>query len=202
VCIGSSTGGPPVLETILTRLPASLGVPVVVAQHMPGIFTASMAERLNQMCNLPVVHVEQSMPLERGKVYIAPGGRQLHLTRTGTLTRQLLVNDLPADALYKPSVDILFASAAEAIGRRVLAIVLTGMGVDGLEGARALHQREAVILAQNEPTCVVYGMPKAVTENALVAASLDPQQIAAALTALARECPHIVRQDGTVAGSV
>ncbi len=185
VCIGSSTGGPPVLETILTALPATMKTPIVVAQHMPAVFTKSMSERLASDCNMEVVHAENHTPLESGKIYIAPGGQHIHLNKLGLAKWELLVNGEPTGALYKPSVDALFYSAAKHTGSRTLAVVLTGIGNDGLEGARALHARNGTILAQNQETCVVYGMPKAVTENALIAASLAPQQIAKSLLTLA-----------------
>jgi len=185
IYIGSSTGGPPVLERILVDLPASLSVPVVVAQHMPEIFTKSMAERLDNICSLKVVHAENHMPIEPRTIYIAPGGHHVHINKRGLARWELLVNNQPTDAVYKPSVDALFHSAAKHTASRSLAIVLTGIGQDGLEGGRALHARNGTILAQNEETCVVYGMPKAVTENALVAASLTPEQIAASLLTLA-----------------
>ena len=185
ICIGSSTGGPPVLERILMDLPPSLSVPVVVAQHMPEIFTKSMAERLDMICSLKVVHAEDHMKIEPRTVYIAPGGHNIHLNKLDLARWELLVNDQPADAIYKPSVDALLHSAAKHAGARALGIVLTGIGQDGLEGGRALHARNGTILAQNEETCVVYGMPKAVTENALIAASLCPEQIAASLLTLA-----------------
>lgn len=178
ICIGSSTGGPPVLETILTALPAELTVPIVIAQHMPATFTASMAERLDQICRLKVVHAADGMPLERRTVYIAPGGKHTHIRKVSLARWRLQVNHEPADALYRPSADALFTSAAQAMGSRVLAIVLTGMGHDGLEGSKVLHKHGATVLAQSEETCVVYGMPKAVTEHALIAASLSPSAIA------------------------
>lgn len=186
ICIGSSTGGPPVLETVLPALPASMVTPVVVAQHMPEIFTRSMAERLNESCQMPVVHAENHMPLSSRTIYIAPGAKNIHLNKTGLARWELLVNDEPKEAIYRPSVDALLASAARATGSRTLAVVLTGIGEDGLAGARPLHAVGGVILAQSQETCVVYGMPKAVTQAALVQASLTPEQIAQSLQSLAR----------------
>lgn len=184
ICIGSSTGGPPVLERLLTDLPATLNAPIVIAQHMPEIFTKSMAARLDDICQLKVVHAENHMPMQPRTIYIAAGGHNIHINKLGLARWELQVNDQPADAIYKPSVDALFHSAAKHTASRSLAIVLTGIGQDGLEGGRALHARSGTILAQNEETCVVYGMPKAVTENALVTACLTPEQIAASLLTL------------------
>ncbi len=201
VCIGSSTGGPPLLEKILTGLPPTLSAPIVIAQHMPMIFTASMSERLGKECLLPVVHAEDRMPLDQRTIYIAPGGKNLHIKRLGLTRYILLVNDDPPEAIYKPSVDALLESAAASHGQRTLAVILTGIGEDGLVGARKLHAKGGTILAQNEETCVVYGMPKAVTQAALVAASLSPDQIGAALKTLAPK-PAPSRATGTATASV
>ncbi|MFW6033110.1 MAG: chemotaxis-specific protein-glutamate methyltransferase CheB [Phycisphaeraceae bacterium] len=186
VCIGASTGGPPVLEAVLAVLPAELSAPIVVAQHMPAIFTESMAGRLSRACRLPVHHVSASMPMPREGICIAVGGKHLHVEKSGLAKWQLRVSDQPREALYRPSVDALFDSAGRAAGARALGIVLTGMGSDGLEGGRTLRQAGGTLLAQSEETCVVYGMPKAVTENGLVSASLPPRGIAQALRSLAR----------------
>ena len=185
VCIGSSTGGPPVLEKILEALPATFNTPIVVAQHMPAVFTQSMAERLNEACPLRVVHVDQRMALEPRTIYIARGSHNIHIRKLGLARWELITNKEPADTIYWPSVDALFPSAAQHTGSRTLAIVLTGIGEDGLQGGTELFKHHGVILAQDQETCVVYGMPKAVTEKALVAASLPPDQIAKSLLTLA-----------------
>jgi len=184
VCIGSSTGGPPVLETLLADLPKNWKTPIVVAQHMPALFTRSLAERLEHFGPVQVRHGQDQMPLERATIYICPGGMQTRITKEGLGKWRLRVTDEQGPNLYKPSVDLLFESAADAFGSRVLALVLTGMGEDGLQGARKLHARKAVLLAQNAGSCVVYGMPKAVTEAGLVDASLDPARLRAALEQL------------------
>ncbi len=196
VCIGSSTGGPPVLETILTGLPASTNTPIIVAQHMPEVFTKSMSERLQEACQMRVRHAENHMPIEPSTIYIARGGLNIHISKRSAGRFELLVNDEPEGTIYKPSVDALFHSAAKHTGSRTLGVVLTGIGNDGLEGARPLHARGGVILAQSEETCVVYGMPKAVTENALIAASLSPDQIAQSLQSLAGSYPKPAARAG------
>lgn len=179
VLIGSSTGGPPVLEKLITALPASFPYPVLIAQHMPATFTASLVERINDMANVPVVHADKHMTLENGKVYLAQGGKHMRVRKgIGTSTAQIEVSTDPAEALYKPSVDELFASAASVFGSHVLAIVLTGMGCDGLEGGRKLHAVGATMIAQDHDSCVVYGMPKAVTQAGIANASMNPDQIA------------------------
>ncbi|MBL0926725.1 MAG: chemotaxis response regulator protein-glutamate methylesterase [Phycisphaerales bacterium] len=185
ICIGSSTGGPPVLETVLTALPPGFPIPVVVAQHMPEVFTRSMAERLDEMCNVPVVHLSDGAPIEAGKVHIAPGGKNAHLRRAGPRRWTVACNRDPAGTLYFPSVDVLLASAATEVGGRTLAVVATGMGEDGVKGAAKLVAAGGTILAQSEETCVVFGMPKAVTQAALSIASLSPKQIGEALRSVA-----------------
>ncbi|MEX1090684.1 MAG: chemotaxis-specific protein-glutamate methyltransferase CheB [Phycisphaeraceae bacterium] len=186
ICIASSTGGPPVLEEILSALPATLVAPVVVAQHMPELFTRSMAQRLGEICRLRVHHVADRMPMERQGIYICPGGAHTHVHKVGLAKFELRVSADPVEAVYRPSADVLIGTAAAAAGSRVLAIVLTGIGEDGLRGCRALHEQHGVILAQDQESCVVYGMPKAVTQSALATASLAPAAIARSLCTLAR----------------
>ncbi len=182
LAIGSSTGGPPVLETVLTQLTADTPVPVVVAQHMPVLFTKSLAERLNDMCAMPVLHAEPGMTLEPGFIYIAPGGKHTRVLRKGAGRLSLEVSPEPAAALYKPSVNELFASAAKACGGRSLAVILTGMGDDGLLGAKDLRAKGATIIAQDMQSCVVYGMPKAVSQAGLADGSMPPDDIGRVLS--------------------
>ena len=186
ILIGSSTGGPPVLETIFTSLPQGFTTPVVVAQHMPELFTKSMAQRLDEVSVLHVQHGENRMPIQRGCAYIAPGGLHTHIRKTRLAQWHLEVGTQPASALYRPSANALFESAAQSVGSRCLAIVLTGIGDDGCNGARELHAKHAAVLAQSEETCVVYGMPKAVTQAGITQASLSPEQLGQALAGLAR----------------
>ena len=177
LAIGSSTGGPPVLETILSTLPSDFPLPIVIAQHMPEVFTQSMAKRLNDFCQITVNHGETGMALKPGNAYIAPGGKHAHVQgRPGRLT--LLVNDEPADASYKPSVTALFESCVKATGKHTLGIVLTGIGSDGLEGAKPLHELGATLIAQDEASSVVYGMPRAIAEAGIADAKLNPAAIA------------------------
>jgi two-component system chemotaxis response regulator CheB len=183
ILIGSSTGGPPVLERLLTRLPADMPMPIVIAQHMPPMFTKSLAERLDQMCAVSVVHGDQELPLHPGTVYITIGGRHGKIARGADRKLKFLPADEPASALYKPSVNALFASGAEVLGAAALGIVLTGMGDDGLIGARKLRELGGTVLAQSAETCVVYGMPRAVVE-ASVATAHSPDEIAALLAGL------------------
>lgn len=185
--IGSSTGGPPILEKIITSLPADFALPVVIAQHMPELFTRSMADRLDALSPLKVLHAEQGAPIDIGQVHVAPGGRHTKVRRrVGGLGLRIEIGDEPRSATYRPSVDELFATSAAVAGRRVLAVVLTGMGADGLEGGKLLHAAGGTLLAQDEASCVVYGMPKAVTQAGITAATLTPDEMAAVLRSLVR----------------
>ena len=163
VAIGSSTGGPVALQQVLTQLPAAFPLPILLIQHMPSTFTPAFAQRLNQQCQIRVKEAEDGEMLEKGTAYLAPGGRQLGLVDRGG---KVLVRIYDGDASlhYKPSVDLAFASAAEIFPGKVLSVVMTGMGADGREGARALKKGGATVWAQDEATCVIFGMPGAVVE--------------------------------------
>ncbi len=177
VVVGSSTGGPPVLETLIEALPAGFSCPIIIAQHMPALFTKSLAERLHDMAAVRVVHGEDGAPVGPGVVYVAPGGKQTRVRRNGgRLT--LEVNDEPGGLLYKPCVNELFSSAARLTGSRTLGIICTGMGDDGLLGSRDLKGRGGTLLAQDMASCVVYGMPRAVNMAGLCDANLPPNDLA------------------------
>jgi len=185
IVIGSSTGGPPVLETLLSQLPVDITVPIIIAQHMPKLFTKSMSERLDSLSPLTVVLGESGMPLYPGTVYIGEGGRHIRILKSSAGRMALEISENPADALYKPSVNELFASASKAVGNKCLGVMCTGMGDDGVIGAKPLKGAGGKLLAQNESTCVVYGMPKAVVDAGFADAALAPDQIAQALARLA-----------------
>ena len=163
VAIGTSTGGPVALQTVLSEIPANFPVPVIIVQHMPAAFTPAFAARLNGQCKLTVSEAKSGDELKAGHAYLAPGGKQMLVEgRRGKAT--LTIRDDDTQRLtYKPSVDLTFASLAKTYGGDVLGIILTGMGADGREGCRMLQQRGATIWAQDEDTSVVYGMPQAVT---------------------------------------
>lgn len=160
VAIGTSTGGPVALQKVLTRLPASFPAPLVLIQHMPAAFTKAFAERLDKLCRISVKEAEDGDQLRPGVALLAPGGKQMMVDARGT------VRILPGDERlnYKPCVDVTFGSAAKAFGDKVLAVVLTGMGADGREGARMLKQAGSSVWAQDEASCVIYGMPMAVAK--------------------------------------
>ncbi len=158
VLMGSSTGGTQALELVLTSLPSD-APGIAITQHMPEKFTAMYAQRLNGICAMNVREAKDGDRLERGVALIAPGGRHMQLQK---LNGQYYVKvfDGPPVNRHKPSVDVLFKSAAECAGRDALGIILTGMGDDGARGMKAMHDQGARCIAQNEETCVVFGMPK------------------------------------------
>jgi two-component system chemotaxis response regulator CheB len=158
VVIGSSTGGTQALEAVLTKLPAD-APGIAITQHMPEKFTAMYAKRLDSICAMNVREAKDGDRLERGVVLIAPGGLHMQL-RKAAGQYFVTVLDGPPVNRHKPSVDVLFKSASECAGRDVLGIILTGMGDDGARGMKILHDGGARTIAQNEETCVVFGMPK------------------------------------------
>lgn len=163
LAIGASTGGPVALQKVLTALPANFPYPIILVQHMPGTFTTAFAERLNNYCKIKVKEAVNGDTLEPGCAYLAPGGRQL-VAKRDFRNVTLQVCDVPdKDKVgYKPSVDITFSSLAKVYSGDVLGVILTGMGADGREGCRELQQLGATIWAQDQASCVVYGMPQAV----------------------------------------
>lgn len=171
VAIGTSTGGPVALQRVLTQLPANFPAPIVLIQHMPAAFTKAFAERLDKLCRIQVKEAEDGDILRPGLALLAPGGKQMMVDGRGA------VKILPGDERlnYKPCVDITFGSAAKSFNDKVLAVVLTGMGADGREGARLLKQNGSQVWAQDEASCVIYGMPMAVVKADLADAvySLD-----------------------------
>ncbi len=166
VAVASSTGGPVALTQVLTRLPADLHAPVVVVQHMPASFTPAFAQRLDQQCAVSVKEAADGDRLQAGHVYIAPGGRQMTFAQHGGEI-QIRIEDGAPELHYRPCADVSFTSIAEVCGGRVLALVLTGMGADGREGARALKTQGATVWSQDEASSVIYGMPMAVAEAGL-----------------------------------
>ncbi|MDX1945372.1 MAG: chemotaxis response regulator protein-glutamate methylesterase [Pirellulaceae bacterium] len=170
VVIGSSTGGPMALATVIGRLPAGFPVPVVVVQHMPPVFTRHLATRLNQDSPLDVTEAVGGEALRPGQVLIAPGDFHLELVRRGTEVVTALHQGPPENSC-RPAVDVLFRSAAGVFGAGCLAVVLTGMGQDGLRGGQHLTQAGGTLLAQDEASSVVWGMPRAVTEAGLASAT-------------------------------
>ncbi len=178
LAIGTSTGGPLALQTVLTPLPGDFPLPILLIQHMPGTFTPAFAKRLDQLCQIQVREAQDGDTLERGVAYLAPGGKQMTVAkRGGRLVLRVEAGD--PELTYKPSVDVTFASIAEHVPGETLAIVLTGMGSDGCKGAKLLHKGGSRIWAQDEATSVVYGMPAAVNEAGIAERVLPLHEIAA-----------------------
>jgi two-component system, chemotaxis family, protein-glutamate methylesterase/glutaminase len=176
VAIGVSTGGPDALARLLPTLPASLPVPVVIAQHMPPIFTTLLATRLSAKCKLPVRECKSGEALLPGCAFLAPGDFHMVTSREGQVVR-LRVNQSAKENFCRPSVDVLFRSVGNAYGSRALGIILTGMGQDGLKGCQALHGLGSRIVAQDEATSVVWGMPGFVARAGLADKILPLGQI-------------------------
>lgn len=181
LAIGTSTGGPIALQTILTKLPQNYPLPIILVQHMPATFTAAFANRLNNLCQISIKEAQDGDLLKPGHAYLAPGGKQMIITGTENAKKIKILEDDSTRLTYKPSVDISFGSAAKVYHGDVLGVILTGMGHDGREGSRMLKSKGATIWAQDEQSCVVYGMPQAVTAAAISELSLPLNEIAGAI---------------------
>jgi two-component system, chemotaxis family, protein-glutamate methylesterase/glutaminase len=174
--IGISTGGPQALSRMLPQLPADLNVPIFIVQHMPPTFTKSLADSLNTRCKFRVKEAEDGETVQANMGYIAPGGKQMRVTLgVDALTKIIRVTDDPPENHCKPSVDYLFRSLAHHYVGRATGVVMTGMGNDGMEGAKLLKRNGAFVIAQDEESCTVFGMPKEVIQAgaADLVASLD-----------------------------
>lgn len=180
LAIGCSTGGPDALTKVLTGVPADIGVPIVITQHMPPVFTKMFAERLDRSTALHVVEATDGMELTAGWAYIAPGDQHLVFHRRGTATLTQL-SGAPPENSCRPAVDVMFRSVASLWSGSALATVLTGMGQDGRNGAKVMRDAGAEILAQDEATSVVWGMPGAVVGAGLADEVLPLDRIAAFL---------------------
>ncbi|MDB4972736.1 MAG: two-component system, chemotaxis family, response regulator CheB [Myxococcaceae bacterium] len=180
VVIASSTGGPNALDDVLSRLPKQMPVPILVVQHMPPLFTRVLAERLNSRAELRVLESAGGELLAAGNIYIAPGNRHLELQRTADGVRTMLT-DGPHENSCRPAADVLFRSVARIYGGATLAVVLTGMGQDGARGAREIYDAGGRVLVQSGPTCVIWGMPKAVEEAGLAEAVVPLPEMASAI---------------------
>lgn len=175
VLIGSSTGGPVILQKILSGLPANFPYPILLVQHMPSTFTTAFAERLNRICQIQVKEAIDGDAIKPGVALLAPGGKQMLIDERGGCVH---ISDGNDKFQYKPCVDVTFGSAARSIKGRMLGIILTGMGADGREGCKLLKKDNAVIWTQDEESCVVYGMPQAVESAGLSNAVFSADEIA------------------------
>lgn len=178
VALGTSTGGPQSLQRVIPLLPADLGVPVVVTQHMPPNFTQSLASRLNTLSKVEVVEAQGKEKLEPNVVYIAKGGYHLKFKKVGPSVYTELSTE-PSNVFNIPGVDVMVDSIAELYGKECLGVIMTGMGSDGCKGLTNLKRMGGTIIAQNEPTCIVYGMPRAVVEAGIADEIVPLDEIAA-----------------------
>jgi len=187
LAIGTSTGGPVALQKVLTKIPADFPLPIILVQHMPAAFTEAFANRLNTMCKISVKEAAEGDVLKPGVAYLAPGGQQMIIDGTENAAKLKVFEDNSPRITYKPSVDISFGSAAKIYAGNVLAVILTGMGADGREGSRMLKNKGATIWSQDEESCVVYGMPQAVTAAGISQLEISLADIA---TSIIKEVDH------------
>ena len=176
LAIGTSTGGPVALQKVLAELPVGFPLPILLVQHMPGSFTGAFAQRLNSLCHISVKEAEDGDALKPGLALLAPGGKQMRVQKRGT---NFVVNIKESDPnqSYKPSVDLTYQSIAQSGIGKTLAVILTGMGSDGCEGAKLLHQMGSKVWAQSEKSCVVAGMPSAVIAAGITSHVYDLEDI-------------------------
>jgi len=175
LAIGISTGGPISLQKVIPQLSGNIKIPVFIVQHMPPKFTASLAERLNSLSSLEVREAQNDETVRHGTVYIAPGGFHMVLKKDNLNNIVIKTSELPKDVLHRPSVDVMLNSVQQIYGKNMLGVIMTGMGKDGLEGIRKLKIAGGHCIAQDEESCVVYGMPRAIVDNGLadIIASLE-----------------------------
>jgi len=178
VAIGVSTGGPNALAEVIPKIPGNFPLPIVIVQHMPPTFTGALAQSLNGSSPLEVIEARNGDPVVPGRILIAPGGRHLEVRRrpAGVVAK---LTDGPPENSCRPAVDVLFRSVAEGYaGKGVLAVIMTGMGNDGMKGVQILKRNQCYCLSQSEATCVVYGMPQAVDQAGLTDESVDLGRLA------------------------
>jgi two-component system chemotaxis response regulator CheB len=179
--IGVSTGGPQGLKAVIPRLPADFPVPVAIVLHMPVGYTEAYAKRLDESSALTVCEAREGEAVRPGVVFVAPAGRHLTFCRDSSGAVRTRLDVSPLDTPHRPSVDVLFESAADVYGDRVLAVVMTGMGADGCQGAAWIKARGGSVLTEAEETCVVYGMPRSVVEAGLSDASVPLERLTEAI---------------------
>ena len=187
VVIGSSTGGPQALRTVIERLPADLRVPVIIVQHMPPGFTKTLAERLDTLTPLSVVEATPGLSLEPGKIFIAPGDYHLEVSTSGHIE----LSQGPSERGVRPAINVTLESAAKHRGSDVVVAILTGMGSDGTRGSELVKAAGGYVVAQDEATCTVYGMPRAVAEAGLTD---EVQPISRIANAIVDQCRVAARR--------
>ena len=179
IALACSTGGPKALQDVIPFLSKDIDAPMVLVQHMPAGFTKSMADRLNEISQITVSEAVEGECLEKGHVYIAPGGKHLEVRKNPDGSHKIVLNDLPAIGGLKPCANITYDSLSDSGFDEIICVVLTGMGADGTNGILSLCQHKPVyVIAQNAETCVVYGMPKMIAETGIVDEVLPLQEVA------------------------
>jgi two-component system chemotaxis response regulator CheB len=188
VCIGVSTGGPEALMQVFGAFNAPISVPIFIVQHMPADFTALLAARLSATGVMTVKEAEEGEIAEPGMVYIAPGGFHMTISRPGTKTI-IHLNTEPPENSCRPAVDVLFRTAADVYGSSLLAVMLTGMGYDGLKGSQTIKEKGGQVIAQDEATSVIWGMPGAVVQAGLADSVLPIDKITDEIIFRTRKVP-------------
>ncbi len=180
VALGASTGGPKALQEILSQLPGNFPAPIIITQHMPGVFTKPFAERINKLCEIEIKEAEENDIIKPGVALLAPGGYQMRVRKRNREHRVEISNE-PKEIIYKPSVDITMISASQSFDKKCVGVILTGMGSDGVEGMRAIKSQGGMTIAQDKKSCVVYGMPKMVVEAGVADKTVPLDDIAGEL---------------------
>ncbi len=176
--LGISTGGPMSLQKVIPRIKGNINVPMFIVQHMPPKFTKSLADRLDGMSELSVKEAENGELAEKNVVYIAPGGYHMTVKKDSVGTQKIVISEEPSTTLHRPSVDVMLNSVIDCYGKQTLGIIMTGMGKDGLEGITKLKNLGGVCMAQDEESCIVYGMPKAIVDHNFADAVVPLERIA------------------------
>jgi two-component system chemotaxis response regulator CheB len=179
--IGISTGGPLSLQKFLPNILPKVTQPILIVQHMPPMFTKSLAERLNSMCKHEVKEAESDETVRNGFIYIAPGGKHMTVYKKSSVENAIRISDQPSDTLHKPSVDVMLNSVADTYSNKTLSIIMTGMGRDGTEGVQKIKNLGGQCIAQDEASCIVYGMPKSIVDSGLADAVIPLEKIAEVL---------------------
>ena len=183
VALACSTGGPKALQSVIPYLPKNLDAPVVLVQHMPPGFTKSMADRLNELSEISVKEAQEGDILEKGHVYVAPGGKHMEVVKMRDGSHRIALNDMPPIGGLRPCANIMFDSLTKTDYDEIICIVLTGMGADGTNGILSLNRKKPIhVIAQDAQTCVVYGMPRAIAEAGMVDEMVPLEQVAKTIT--------------------
>ena len=183
VALACSTGGPKALQSVIPLLPKNLDAPMVLVQHMPAGFTKSMADRLNEISEIGEKEAENGDRLEKGHIYVAPGGRHMEIVKSPDGSHKIVLNDMPAIGGLRPCANITYDSLSKSGFDEIVCVVLTGMGADGTNGILSLgHHKPIHVISQNAETCVVYGMPKAIEESGVVDEVVPLEKVAETIT--------------------